>query len=95
MTPVLHIDDEVQFSKQDTYRLFDIIIFNRNSILTCHFVWRSNFHSALYTTRSLKNYFADEPPVHYNDILGKVSNYNLNNLTKLKILALNIFRGTL
>lgn len=97
MHPLIKIDDELQLVPDlNGLKVLDIVLFKREKNLVVHFVWRNqlNFNSTVIT-RCLKNPYVDETPVDKSLILGRVSNFRIGFYLKLKLVILNILKGTL
>lgn len=97
MYPLIKIGDELHFvSDLKGLNVLDIVLFKREEKLVVHFVWRNQikFNSTVIT-RSLKNPFTDEAPVHKTLIVGQVTNFRIGFFLSLRIFIINILRGTL
>ena len=90
MTPLIKISDSLKVvSENKNYKIFDIIVFKRSSDLVVHYVWRNQIEfNQTVITRSLKNIYSDEEPIHKNEIIGQVTNFEIGPLLKYKILFL-------
>ena len=94
MHPLIKINDKLIFESVpfEQLKIFDIVIFKRRENLTVHFIWRNQIkYNQTIITRSLKNIYCDEEPVLLTEILGRVTNFKLSNLSRfiifLKILV--------
>jgi len=99
MAPLLAPGDRIVLepvSSFGTLRRFDILVFRYRERLYCHFLWnRSRFGGEMtFTTRSLKEPLKDDVPVGVGEILGRVRGRAIPLLTRLRIIALNLLRGT-
>ena len=97
MAPVININDELKIdSNWDKLSPLDIILFNRDKCLVVHFIWRNQLHlNSTLITRSLKNFYNDEPPVDVTSVIGRVTNFNIPFYLKVKIVFLNFIFGNL
>lgn len=100
MIPVLNVGEEIEYTSQDCslLRRFDIVLFKKNDQLWAHYIWRisKDFeeNETLYITRSLKNPYSDEFPLHSFTILGKV-NRSIPLRIRTKVFLLNLIKGTM
>jgi signal peptidase I len=90
MMPLIPIGAEVLITKSHValeLKRFDIIVFEQEKKLTCHYVWHQNrvFDKGKTFTRCLKYNLADEP-FDNDKIMGVVTNYKIGFFTKIKIL---------
>jgi signal peptidase I len=90
MTPLIPIGAEIFLEKigeDRELKRFDIVVFEQNKQLTCHYIWHQNknFDKGMTFTRSLK-YNAEDDPFDQDKILGIVTNYKIGFFTKIKIL---------
>jgi signal peptidase I len=90
MSPLIAIGDELiiePIEKDFIFNRFDIILFNSDRGLTCHYFWHENknIDKGLIITRNLKNGRYDNP-YDKKQIIGIVKNFKINFFLKLKIL---------
>lgn len=95
MHPVIKIGDELNIDgRQSAYKTFDIVLFKRSANLIVHYVWRNQMAAnSTLITRSLDDIYSDEEPVAKNEVVGKVTNFSLGPVLKLKIIVLCILTG--
>ena len=95
MSPLIKIGDMLIVSaQQETYETFDVVLFKRSSKLVVHYIWRNQLErNNTFITRSFENIYSDEEPVAKDEIVGKVTNFKIGLLVKLKILTLCILTG--
>lgn len=86
MTPVVKVGDKivVEINARELNR-FDIIVFWKDGILVCHYLWAMNrvVKPILLQTRSLPG--GKDVPITFDDYLGKVVSHRLTTWDKLKI----------
>lgn len=97
MMPLIKIDGLLTVVKKtENYKIFDIIIFKRSSKLIVHYIWRNQVEfNQTIITRSLKNIYVDEEPVHKNEIIGVVENYRIGLISKIRIIIFCFIRRAL
>ena len=97
MNPLIKVGDTLTVSaQQEYYRTFDVVLFKRSANLVVHYIWRDQLETnSSFITRSLKNIYFDEEPVAKDEIVGKVINYRIGMLLKLKIIILCILTGNI
>ncbi len=99
MEPLFQPGDELictPIGKGDELRRFDLIVFNLGGQPFCHFVWNVNRASTplTLTTRSLRNPTCDDHPIRLHHIIGRVSDRRLTAFQKLRVLWVNLLKGT-
>lgn len=90
MDPLLKTGDEILVEvKSKELKRFDIIVFEMEGLLTCHFVWNLNqfIEPKLIQTRSLKG--QRDFPITYESYIGKVISHRLSFWQKMRILLFN------
>lgn len=90
MTPLIPIGADLELEKISSLsdlKRFDIVVFVQNNQLMCHFIWHINDHfdKGVVVTRALKDN-KEDAPFHYKSIVGKVKNFRMNFLTRLRVL---------
>lgn len=91
MEPVIRVNDQVTVkSINEPLKPFDIIVYKNDRELICHYVKHINRHitqgdNNLVQTRGL-NAFADDVPVHFDDILGVVVSHKISAWRKLLLI---------
>lgn len=97
MHPLIKAGDMLTVTEQqETYEIFDVVLFKRSAKLVVHYIWRNQVkRNNTFITRSLENIYSDEEPVVKDEIVGKVTNFKIGMLLKLKIMALCILTGNL
>lgn len=90
MAPLIKINSTLKIANKNiNYKIFDIIVFKRSSDLVVHYVWRNQIEfDQTVITRSLKNIYLDEEPIHQSEIIGQVTNFKIGPFLKFKILFL-------
>jgi hypothetical protein len=78
MTPTIPVGAKLIVTALDPSLLkrFDILVFKQREQLNCHFFWAWNYDNRVMT-RSLKNPLENDLPCPIEDILGKVTNFEL------------------
>lgn len=91
MTPLIHTGDEIEVKSCSNFSRFDIIVFKHQDKLFCHFIWdNSSFKENAFITKSLKNPLDIDYTVSHDEILGKVSNFNLSFINKSIVILKNV-----
>ncbi len=89
MEPVIKIGAELDLEEVTLPDLkkFDIIVFREGDKYTCHYIWHINQHidAGMITTRNLDGYKFDHP-FHFNEVIGRVKNYQLPLWIRLKLI---------
>ncbi len=90
MEPLLKVGDEIVWEKTEKpfedFKRFDLILFRQNQNLYCHFLWKINYRQRVFVTRSYCYLWHEDLPLTQNQILGKVTNYQLSFWQKIKVL---------
>ena len=87
MIPVINIGEEVLVDvKSKELKRFDIIVFLRDEMLICHYLWNINrfVEPRLMQTRNIHG--GKDYPIKDEDYIGKVVSHKLSFLRKLKII---------
>ena len=88
MEPLIPIGSELQLEKVSLLNLkrFDIVVFEDGNKYTCHYIWHINESVDLgaIITRNLKGDY--DEPFHVEKVLGKVVNFKIPFLLKVKLL---------
>lgn len=97
MSPLIRTGDLITIEPvKDPSKLerFEIVVFHQMGKLTGHFVWNHNRLGSepTLTTKPLKSPQAEDLPVDYPSILGRITSHRLSPLQRLKVLWMN-FRG--
>ncbi len=86
MSPVIKVGDKivVEVNSQGLNR-FDIIVFWKDGIFVCHYLWAMNrvVKPVLLQTRSLPG--GKDIPITFDDYFGKVMSHKLSTWDKMKI----------
>jgi hypothetical protein len=93
MEPLLPIGTEILIRLKDhELKRFDIIVFQSDGKLICHFLWQQNkiVKPLLLQTRNLKNLGTDFP-IGQTEYFGKVISHKLRFRDKLRIFLNQIF----
>jgi hypothetical protein len=88
MFPLLKVNETLVVSRLPSrLEMFDLVVFFQSNRLNCHFLWRDqrDFDNSI-VTRSLKEPKKDDPPVHYDLVLGMVKGKTVSVFQKIKIL---------
>lgn len=95
MQPLLKVGTEVEIVPVREIDRFDLLVFQYQGRLTCHFVWTLNFigDPPTITTRSLKNPLEDDLPVPLEFVLGKVISHQLDRRTRVWLMARAMLGG--
>ena len=101
MYPILAVEERCTVSPYlgvDNLKRFDIIIFWQANRLICHYFWRTsialNTGKLQFMTRSLKNIYTNDVPFNEDQILGLICDTKVKKLTQIKIMFLNMLRGS-
>ena len=90
MEPLLKVGDEIVWEKIEkpfeNLERFDLILFRQNQNLYCHFLWKIDYRQRVFVTRAYRYLWHEDLPLTQNQILGKVTNYQLSLRQKLKII---------
>lgn len=91
MTPVIPVGAKLMLTKLRPEELerYDILVFKQREQLNCHFFWAWNYDGQMMT-RSLKNPLENDLPCSTEDVLGKVTNFELKTTQKLRIWLKNL-----
>ena len=87
MIPVIKIGEDVLVDvKSKDLKRFDIIVFLRDEMLICHYLWNINrlVEPLLMQTRNIHG--GKDYPIKEEDYIGKVVSHKLSFFRKLKII---------
>jgi hypothetical protein len=87
MIPVIEIGEEILIDvKFKDLKRFDIIVFLRDEMLICHYLWNINrfVEPLLMQTRNIQG--GKDYPIKEEDYIGKVVSHKLSLFRKLKII---------
>ena len=87
MVPVINIGEEIYVEvKASNLNRFDIIVFWRDEMLICHYLWNINrfIEPKLLQTRNING--GKDYPIKEEDYIGKVVSHKLSIFRKIKIL---------
>jgi len=87
MIPVINIGEEITVEvKSKKLKRFDIIVFWRDEMLICHYLWNINrfIEPLLLQTRNIRG--GKDYPIKEEDYIGKVLSHKLSLFRKLKII---------
>jgi signal peptidase I len=94
MEPLIKVGDIINIEKisADELKKFDVIVFRNCNKLMCHYFWSWNpMNESQFITRSLLNPTENDPPTDIDNLVGKVLDYEITQLMKIKIILRNLF----
>lgn len=84
MLPVIKPGSLVTIENPKQFEKFDIVVFFFRDKLICHYVWHKNsLNTESFVTRGLNS--GEDVPVTMDRALGRVTNYKIGFLRRLKL----------
>lgn len=80
-----------KMSKIEELQRFDVVVFGQEDRLICHYFWKVNKHfsssidNPVIITRPLNPMIGYDHPISFNEIVGKVSNFKISRILKIRI----------
>lgn len=100
MNPVIKVNDLIlleSLKDPKTLKRFDVIVYEKDQTLICHFFWCLNSiqHPPTICTRSLKEPCQNELPFTEDKVIGIVSSHRIGRLRRTALILGNLLRSSL
>ena len=95
MDPLIRVNDTVTIepvADVTSLRRFDLLVFELQGRLTCHFLWHRT--GSQFLTRNLRDVYNNDLPISTRAILGRVVDRRIPVAKRLAIVIGNLMRNT-
>ena len=97
MDPLLKVGDEVVWEKIEQpfeeLKRFDLLLFQQNQNLYCHFLWQVKPKHKIFVTRSYRYLWHEDLPLTQEKIIGRVTNHHFSFWQKIRVILFFLKRG--